>query len=101
MCASAVTANGYPTPRRTVVTTVISAAIVRFRPTFISSSRQLQRCHDDVDRLDADEGDDDAADAVDEEVAPEQRVRAQRPTCDAAERQRDQRDDDHGVEDHG
>ena len=41
------------------------------------------------------------ADAVDDEVAPQDAGRAGRPVLDAAQRQRDQRDDDERVEDHG
>ena len=44
---------------------------------------------DDVDELDADERRDDAADAVDEQRATQQRRRAERPVLHAAQRQRD------------
>src|SRR6185312_9077940 len=56
--------------------------------------------HDDeVDELDPDERDDQAADAVDPQVPAEQRLRGGRTVADAAQRQRDQRDDDQRVED--
>ena len=54
---------------------------------------------DDVDRLDADEGQDQAAQAIDEEIAPEQRRRADRPISDALQRQGNEGDDDERVED--
>src|ERR1700733_6963435 len=53
---------------------------------------------DDIDRLDADEGQDQAAQAVDEKIAPEQRCGADRPISDALQRQGDQGDDDESVE---
>ena len=40
------------------------------------------------------------AEAVDEQVAAEQRGRRHRPVADAAQGQGDQGDDDEGVEDH-
>ena len=49
--------------------------------------------------LDADERDDDAAHAVDQEIAAQERRRAERPILHAAQRQRDQRDDDQRIED--
>ena len=53
----------------------------------------------DIDRLDADEGQDQAAQAIDEEIAPEQRRRADRPISDALQRQGNEGDDDERVED--
>src|SRR5580704_5584180 len=55
---------------------------------------------DDVDRLDADEGQDEAAQAIDEKIAPEQGRRADRPVSDALQRQGNEGDDDQSVEDH-
>ena len=63
------------------------------------SSGEAQGGDDEVDRLDADERHDDAAEAVDQEVAPQQRRRADRPVAHAPQRQRDQGDDDQRVED--
>jgi len=60
----------------------------------------MQGINGQVDGLDADEGNDDAAQTVDEEVAPQQRGRAHRPVGHALERQRDERDDDERIEDH-
>src|SRR3954468_12496848 len=54
----------------------------------------------EVDDLDSEEGSDDAADAVDEERAAEEGGGPERPVAHAAERERDQQDDDEGVEDH-
>ena len=54
---------------------------------------------DEVDEFDADERGDDAAEAVDVEVAAQQLRRAARGVAHTAQRQRDQRDDDDRVED--
>ena len=63
------------------------------------SSGEADGGDDEVDQLDADERHDEAAEAVDEQVAAQQRGGADRPVGDAAQRQRDQRDDDQRVED--
>src|ERR1700755_3442969 len=63
------------------------------------SSDEVQGGDDEVDRLDADERDDDAADAVDEKVTAQQRAGADGAVGDAFQRQRDQRDNDERVED--
>ena len=54
---------------------------------------------DEVDQLDADERRDQAADAVDEEVAAQERGRADRAVAHALQRERDERRDDERVED--
>ena len=60
-----------------MVTIVISIAVIRLRVMFMArfSERLRQsKCGDhDVDGLDPDEGHDDAADAIDQQVAPEER----------------------------
>src|ERR1700755_1606598 len=65
------------------------------------SSGEMQGGDHEVDRLNADERNDDAADAVDQQVAPQQRTGADRPVRDALQGERDQRDDDQRVEDDG
>ena len=55
----------------------------------------------DIDELDADEGNDDAAQAVDEQVALQDCERADRFVGNAAQRQRNERDDDERVENDG
>jgi hypothetical protein len=47
--------------------------------------------HDEVDQLDADEGQDHAAEPVDEQVASQECGGADRAVLDAAERERDER----------
>src|ERR1700759_755671 len=54
---------------------------------------------DEVDELDPDERDDQAADAVDPQVPAEHGRRRRGPVPDTAQGQRDQRDDDQSVED--
>src|SRR5215470_17836524 len=66
---------------------------------FWVASGEVQRRDEDVDRLDPDEGDDDAADTVDQEISPQDRRRADGTELHAAERERDQGDDDQRVED--
>src|SRR5215469_11945932 len=61
--------------------------------------RQADGGDDDVDELDADERHDDAADAIEPEVAPQDRGGTGRPVRDAAQGERDERDNDEGVED--
>src|SRR5215470_7416341 len=56
---------------------------------------------DHVHELDPRKRDEDAAHAVDPEVAPEDGRRADGTVKDAAEGQRDERNDDQGVEDDG
>ena len=53
----------------------------------------------EIDELDADEGHQDAAEAVDEEIAGEHRAGFLGAVLDAAQGERDQRDDDQRVED--
>ena len=67
----------------------------------VCSLGQVEGGDDDVDELDADEGGDDAADAVDEQVAAQQRGGGHGPVADAAQGERDERDDDERVEDDG
>src|SRR5262249_32109312 len=65
------------------------------------SSGKVQGRDREVDGLDADERNDDAAYAVDQQVTAQQRPGADRAVGDALQRQRDQRDDDQRVEDDG
>jgi hypothetical protein len=60
---------------------------------------EMEDDEEHVDDLDADEGRDDAAEAVDDEVVAEQARGADRPVLDAAEGERNQGDDDERVED--
>ncbi len=55
---------------------------------------EVQGDDDEVDQLDADERHDDAAHAVDEQVALQDLRRAERAEFHALERERDQQDDD-------
>jgi hypothetical protein len=54
---------------------------------------------DEVDRFDADERQDEAAQPVNQEIAPQQRRGADRPVGDAPQSQGNQGDDDERVED--
>ena len=54
----------------------------------------MERSDDQVDQFDADKRNNEAAEAVDEEVALQNRQRAHWLVSDAAQCQRDQRDDD-------
>src|SRR5690349_12249833 len=99
-----VIASGYARPVMMVSATTITRA---GRSSFNIVSFPLCEAgstDDEVDRLDPDERDDDAAEAVDQQVAAQQ-VRGPGGGADRAavldtfERQRDQRDDDQRVED--
>src|ERR1700746_863252 len=85
-------------PVMTVMTTIITIA-GRMCFMVAASSGQTDGCDEQVDQLDADEGHDDAADAVEQQVAPKDRRRADWAIRDAAQRQRYQRDDDQRIED--
>ena len=61
----------------------------------------MERGDDQIDELDADKRNDDAAEAVDEQVALKNGQRAHRFVSDAAQRQRNQRDDNERVENDG
>src|SRR2546430_5536163 len=55
---------------------------------------QMQHLQDQVDGFDADEWDDDTSDAVDQEVAAQERTCPDRAVFDPSQGQWDQRDDD-------
>ena len=60
------------------------------------------KCGDDeIDKFDADEGNDEAAETVDKQVALQNGQRTHWSVRDAAERQRDQGDDNQRVKDDG
>src|SRR5690349_7767367 len=86
------------TPARTVKSTN-DASAGRSCSIFVSSD-EAETGEDHVDDLDPDEGRDDAAEPVDEEVVAQQGRRADGTLADAPQRERDQRDDDERVEDH-
>src|SRR6202011_32823 len=66
-----------------------------------SGGSQADRVDEQVDGLDSDEWGDDAADSVDEKVVAKQGGRTDRAVAHAAQGERDEDDDDDGVEDHG
>src|SRR3979490_82930 len=63
------------------------------------SSSQASRANHKVDELDANEGTDDPAGAIDKKIAPQNACRADRPIGHAAQCQGNERDDDQSVED--
>src|SRR3974390_51940 len=62
-------------------------------------SGEVQCADKQVDRLDTDERNDDSAYTVDQQVAPQQRGGADRTIADAAQRQRNEGNDDQRIED--
>src|SRR6266852_2673482 len=76
------TASGKISPSSTVSATVTARAVVNCRR---SMSVHPQGGQDQVDELDADERGDDAADAVDQEVPPQDGGRPQGPELDSPE----------------
>ena len=72
-----------------------------FREECFHKLDEMERGDDEIDELDADERNDDAAEAIDEQIALENREGAHRLVGDAAQRQRNQRDDDERVENDG
>src|SRR5579883_3354648 len=83
---------------RTVMATIIRMA-GRISFNMFLSSGKTDGGDQHVDELDANEGHDDAAEAVDEKIAPQNARRTHRTVGDAAQRQRDERNDDERVED--
>jgi hypothetical protein len=61
----------------------------------------MERIHDQVHELDSRKWSDDAAQAVNQKVPPEEYGRTQGPETDAPQGQRDQGDDDESIEDDG
>src|SRR4030095_2392237 len=61
----------------------------------------MKRCDDEVDQFDPDERNDYAAEAVDKEVALQNRQRAHWFVSNTAQRQRDESNNDERVEDNG
>src|ERR1700692_960616 len=74
------------------------AGLISRNMTFCSSSQVQDRDHQ-IDGLDADEGDDYAADSINQKIAQKQRTGADRPIAHPLQRQRNERDDDQRVED--
>src|SRR6185312_12763940 len=73
----------------------------RISLSMVSSLSEMQRGDGEINRLDADEGQDDAAGAVDEQIAPQERGGADRPVLHTLQGERNQRDDDQRIEHDG
>src|SRR4029079_6593586 len=65
----------------------------------LSCLGEVQGRDQEVDGLDADEWNEDAAKPVDQEIAAEQRAGADRPISEGLKRHRDERNDDQRIED--
>src|ERR1700682_6547161 len=84
-----------------------SAAVMRSETTrwfFMRASRDLGQPHgvqQQVDQFDANERDDHPAEAVDQQIASKDAAGAERTISDPFQRQRNERDDDERVENHG
>src|SRR6185437_6032766 len=85
-------------PVMIVMTTIIMMA-GRISFSIVLSSREADGGDNHVDRLDADERHDDAAETVDKKIASQDARRADRAVTDTFERQRDQSDNNERVED--
>src|SRR5215475_9381976 len=100
--ATPVTRSGYATPvTRVRATRMTRAGRNCARMMSPPPLHEAEGHEDHVHELDSRERDEDAAHAVDPEVAPENGRRAKGTVADAAEGERDERDDDQGVEDDG
>src|SRR5690349_20641062 len=64
-------------------------------------SNELHEVDEHVYDLDAGEGNDESAESIDEEIALQDLSGAERAKLHAAQGERYQENDDHGVEDHG
>src|ERR1700722_6530541 len=68
---------------------------------FMATSLDQPQCRErHVDRLDADERNDDASHAVDQQISAQERGGAERPVFHSLQSERDQQDDDQRVENH-
>src|SRR5262249_51177847 len=94
------TTNGY-TPQHTTASTSVDTIAPRISEnnSFINLN-EVKRRNDEIDQLDADERNDDTAQTVDQQIALQRGQCADRRVLHAAQRQRNQRDDDERVEDH-
>src|SRR5262249_21227409 len=100
--ATPVTRSGYATPvTRVRATRMTRAGRSCVRMISTPPLHEAEGHEDHLPELDPRERDEDAAHAIDPEVAPEDGRRADGAVADAAEGQRDERDDDQGVEDDG
>src|SRR5688572_18932700 len=99
-CARPVTTPGYTKPVRAHSTTVSNSAGLTWWRSMAIASDESKDDEKQVEQLDAHEGHDQAAEPVDEQVAAQHGRGGSRTVGDAAERQRDERDDDERVEDH-
>src|SRR5579885_1186745 len=91
-------AGGSASPARPLERAMKITAFSLFRT--LALCRQVQRDEDQVDELDANERQDNAAEAVEQQVAPQDRRGAERAILHAAQGQRNQRNDDQRVEDY-
>src|SRR5215475_14061981 len=91
-----------------VMTTGSNKPVMRLRSTKITIAGRIvvviaaslrEQAEQEIDRLDADERHDQPAQAIDEQVVAEQDRRLDRLVLHAAKCERDQGDDDEGVED--
>src|SRR6185369_296000 len=97
-CAAAVTTAGYTRQHRKSSESVITN---NGRSCFIGASSEVEHVYDHVDQLDADERQQHAAAAVHEQVAAQDALVAHRAVFDATQCERNERNDDQRVEDHG
>src|SRR5277367_307187 len=95
-----VRARGYISPSNTVVTSVKRIEVFQTECTVISSS-QMQCNKRHINGFNTDEGYNDAAQAVDQQVLAQQHSRRLWFVLDAFESQRNQRNDNHSVKDDG
>src|SRR5664279_2395856 len=97
-CAMPHTTSGYNPQHTTASTSVdITAPRISEKRSFIGL-HQIEGGDDDVDGFNADERNDDAAEAVDQQVALQRAERANGRVLHAAQCQRNQRDEDQCIE---
>src|SRR5262249_49179426 len=93
--------SGYSPQQTTANTSVDTTAPRMWEKNSFISLGQMKRSDDQIDQFDADKGHDEATKAVDEQVALQNGKRTHRFVSHAAQRQRDERDNDEGVKDDG
>src|SRR6266481_4873903 len=88
-------------PQQTTASTNVDTTAPRIweKNSFISLG-QVKCGDDEIDQFDTDKRNDEAAEAVDEQIPLQNGERAHRLVSNAAQRQRDQRNDDQRVKNH-
>src|SRR5262249_35123278 len=93
--------SGYSPQQTTASTSVDTTAPRMWEKNSFMSLGQVKRSDNQIDQFDSDKWNDETAEAIDQQVALQNGERAHWLVSNAAQRQRDQRDDDQRVKNDG